>query len=450
VLRISQAGGTAEVVTKIDPPRETTHGYPYFLPDGQRFLFSAGGAVYLTSLDGTQKRKLIGVTATDASAPATPAISRAQYAPPRHKGDPGHLLYVRDATLMAQPVDPESLEQRGDAIPVAEQLSGAFGGALAYFSVSSSGALAYRAGGFSAGFTLRWFDRSGTALESIGRVGTYTDIALSKSGTQAAVTFVDDQSSTPDIWIADTAQAVLSRFTSSPAAEISPVWAPDDRRLAFSSLRTAQGLQGFIQGIDGAKEQQVVSTGRIRDWSSDGRYVLYDYRDSSGLFRFWVMPLDGDRKPIAYTHDRFNLAQGQFAPGDGTSGPPRWIAYVSNETGANNVYLQSFPPTGRGVLVSTGGGAEPRWRRDGKELFYVSPNGTLMAVDVTLTPTLNVGPPRELFKSPIASGGPRAFAFHYDVTPDGKRFLLIARPDQTAPAASPITVVLNWQATLRK
>jgi eukaryotic-like serine/threonine-protein kinase len=267
------------------------------------------------------------------------------------------------------------------------------------------------------------------------------------------VAFVDTRLITPDIWLMDAKRGVPSRFTTSPGIEVAPVWSPGDRRLAFSSGETAAGgLVGFMRDLTtSAADDQVLKRGRIRDLSPDGRYLLYDDRGGTGRSEMSVVPLDGDRAPIPYSVDRFSIAQGQFAPvADRGSGPPKWIAYVSNEAGDNEIYVQAFPPTGRGIRISSGGGLQPRWRRDGRELFYIAPGGSVMATSVTLAPDFKFEPPRELFKVPITSGGPRAFAFHYDVTPDGKRFLVITTPQAEAEGTNPITVVLNWLAGVKK
>jgi len=438
IYRISQSGGTAELVTKTNPPRDSAHAFPHFLPDG-RFLYLSSSLrnAYIGSLDGRVNEQLPGV------------VSRAEYVPPTTPADDGHLLSVRDGTLMAQPIDSSTFKPTGDAFPIAEELGGAFGGNLAYFSVSPSGVLAYRTGAFSGGLRLTWFDRVGQSLGTIGPSGNFTDVAVSRRGDQIAAAYVDTQAATPDIWLMDAKQGVPSRLTTSIGVEVAPVWAPDDRRVAFSTDEGGTALTGVVKDLSGgSKDEPIVMRGRVRDWSSDGRYLLYDLRDADGLFRFWVMPLEGERKPITYELARFNLAQGQFAPSG--SAPPKWIAYVSNESGANEIYVQGFPPTGRGIRVSGGGGQEPRWRADGKELFYIAPGGSVMAVDTTLEPTFSHSVPRELFKAPIASGGPRAFAFHYDVAPDGKRFLLITTPQAQTTAPPPITVVLNWQAALKR
>ena len=442
VLRLLQSGGAAELITKPDGG-VAGHLFPRFLPDGRHYLYSAGTTVYLAALDGTDSERLIE------------GVSPAQYAPPASRDSPGYLLYVREATLMAQGLDPSTFRRIGDAFPVAERINSTFGGSLPFFSVSPTGALAYRTGATAGDLSLTWFDRDGKSLGSIGRPGTYTDVAISRSGNQVAAAFLDARSTAADIWLLDARRGVPSPLTSAPGVDATPVWSPDDQRLAFSSDRgeTYGALNGFLQRLSGvAMEEQVLKGGTIRDWSRDGQYLLYDDRDDRGAYRLSVLPLEGERRPIAYPHDRFNEAQGQFAPGrgGGRAGPPKWIAYSSNASGDNEIWVQAFPPSGRGIRISNGGGVEPRWRHDGRELFYLSPEGGLMSVDITLEPQFAVGQARELFKTRIVRGGSRAYSYHYDVAPDGKRFLIITRPEEGSVESPPITVVLNWQAALKK
>jgi Tol biopolymer transport system component len=445
VFRISDGGGPAEPVTKSEVPGNA-HAFPHFLPDGKHFVYvsttsATAGTVRLASLDGRINEPLVE------------GVSRAQYVPPSAPGEAAHLLYVREATLMAHPFDSDTFKLAGNAFPIAEQVDSAFSGLVAFFSSSPGGALAYRTGTSSDGLSLTWFDRGGRPLRMIGPTGNYTDVALSRAADRVAVALTDARSIAPDIWLMDAKQGVPSRLTSSAGAEVAPVWSPDDQRLAFSSSAIGGGqLAGFLRNLSGAAEDDnVLKAGRIRDWSSDGRYLLYDNRGETGRFHLSILPLEGDRKPIEYAFDRFSLAQGQFAPDPrGALGPPKWIAYVSNESGDNEIYVQAFPPTGRGIRISTSGGLQPRWRRDGKELFYIAPGGSVMAAEVTLAPDFRNEPPRELFKAPITSGGPRAFGFHYDVTADGKQFLVITTPQEETGVSTPITVVLNWQAALRR
>jgi Tol biopolymer transport system component/tRNA A-37 threonylcarbamoyl transferase component Bud32 len=442
VWRISQSGGAATLVTKVDASKETAHAFPHFLPDDSHFIYSAGGAVFLSSLNGGAPERLIDV------------VSRAQYAPPLAAGHTGHLLYVRESTLMAQPLDSSTFHPVGDAFPIAEQVGSGFGGLLSFFSVSPSGALSYRTGSGVGPLQLGWFDRSGQLLGTVGRPGQYTDVAISRDGKQVVAALQDARSAAPDLWLMNTTDGVPNPLTSLPSAETAPVWSPDGLQLAFSSDRGGVygDLNGYVKDLTGSgREELVLKSARMRDWSRDGKYLLYDNRASGG-FQLWYAPLDGERKPMPFPHGPLSEAQGQFAPNPQGAGlVPRWIAYTSNETGDNEIYVRSFPPGGaRSVRISPDGGSDPRWRADGKELFYISRDDRLMAVDVKAGATFEHGSPRELFKTRIRPGGPQAYALHYDVAPDGKRFLIITRPAAADVTSPPITVVMNWLAGVKK
>jgi eukaryotic-like serine/threonine-protein kinase len=259
-------------------------------------------------------------------------------------------------------MNPNTFAPVGDAFPLAERIGTAFGGILGFFSVSPTGGLTYRAGAESPpGAGLTWFDRKGNSLGFVGTSGQYTDVAISRGGNQIAVTLQDTQSAAPDIWLLDVKQGVPARITSAPGVDSTPGWSPDDRRLAFTSDRgDVRGtVNAYLQDSSGTgKEEQVLKSARVRDWSSDGQYLVYDDRAESGIWRLWAVPLTGDRKPIAYPHGSFDAAGGQFAPNPPQApGPPRWIAYTSNEAGQYEVYVQSFPP-GRGKFrISNGGGS---------------------------------------------------------------------------------------------
>jgi hypothetical protein len=206
---------SAELVTKTETSKESAHAFPHFFPDGKHFVYTAGAqGIYPATLDGNVKRRL------------AEEGSRAQYAPPLMRGRPGHLIYLREATLMAQPLDPEKFEPAGDAFPVADRVSSGFGGLLAFFSVAPSGALSYRSGPGAERLQLEWFDRKGTSLGTLGLPQQYTDVAISSDGQRIAAAFVDAQSSAPDIWLLDVMQGVPARFTSSPSVDAAPVWSP--------------------------------------------------------------------------------------------------------------------------------------------------------------------------------------------------------------------------------
>jgi Tol biopolymer transport system component len=390
---------------------------------------------FLTSLDRNKKKTILNGSFSNATA----------YAPALTAGDNSHLLFLLHGMLMAQPFDDKRFELTGEVFPVANQVT--------YFSVSANGVLAYRGGTgiipTQIDQQLEWIDRTGQSLGVVGPPGAYNDMALSSNGKEVAIT----QRDAGDIWIWDFDRNVQTRFTFGPSLDWEPVWSPDDKRLAFASRR--DGLDKIYlkdsSGI-GSEEAAPKSADRQRPkaWSPDGKFLLYMHGDPRGgaTFNLWVLPVDSarpaEREATPYFTSRFNITQGQFSPGKASA--PRWVAYTSNESGQDQVYVQSFP-TGTGKFqISAGGGVQPRWRKDGKELFYLSLDQKLMAVDVKTSPTFEHGTPRELFQTHIAGGGVLANIFRYDVAPDGNRFLVLNQADAKASDSSAITVVSNWAA----
>jgi Tol biopolymer transport system component/predicted Ser/Thr protein kinase len=442
ILRTSEAGGDVILVTKADTSKnEIAHTFPQFLPDGQHFIYTAGGRVHLSTL--------AGVTKAVAEVP-----SRAQYAPPVARDEPGHLLFLRESTLMAQPVVPGSFELKGSAFPLAQDVGSTFGGALSFFSVSPSGALAFQTGPTSNSQPV-WFDRKGNVVGTLGSPGRYTSLDLSRSGKQVAVTHEDERSqSRADIFLMDAVQGVLTKLTSDPANDSGPVWSPDDRRVVFTTDRGGAWGDWKTYWTDSSgtgKEELVLSGARVKDWSDDGNFLSYNVR-LAGFFQLAVLPLAGDRKPVLYPETAWIQAGGVFAPSPpgASPAPPRWIAYVSTELGQNEVYVQSYPPGGQKIRISDAGGTDPRWGPDGKELFYIDRNDNLMRVEVKLDPDFWHDRPAKLFPTRIISGGPQAFASRYDISRDGSRFLILSRPSNEQLPSASVTVVLNWQAERKK
>jgi hypothetical protein len=442
LFRVSQAGGMPTRMTTPDESHgEIGHLRPWFLPDGRHFLYivrarrAEDWAIYLTRVDGKERKRL--VSARQAGA----------YAPPAPGSENGHLLFLREGTLMAQPLDPRRFEPIGDPLPVAEQVGSIL--AMGFFSVSANGVLAYRsatAGGIA---RLVWFDREGKSLGTVGPPGGYTGgLALSPDGNRVAVDQTD-QTGNHDIWLLDTARGVPTRFTfdARPAGAVAVgvgAWSPDGSRLVFADNRA--GNFGIYQkdSSGSGNEELLLKTPtaglpmRPWDWSPDGRHLLYGVLDPATGADLWVLPAPtgnpAERKPIPYLQTRSNELQGQFSP-DG-----HWIVYVSGEgPSKTQIYVQSFPVGTGKFQISTGdGGREPRWRRDGKELFYIATDGKLMAVEVKTAPRFEAGVPKALFDSRIlGGGGPAARAlFRYDVAADGKRFLVAAASTATQGSAA--------------
>jgi Tol biopolymer transport system component len=399
---------------------------PHFLPDGRRFLYFVRGnpevrGVYVGQLDATlEARRLL-----DSDTGAVFASS-------------GHLLFVQQGRLVAQTFNPDRLELVGKPFPVAEGVSGD----RAYpATVSRTGSIAYRGGSAGTHRQFVWFDRSGREISKVGDAVTTTLSQPSLSGDGHRVAFYRGVSGNPDVWLLDLRRGGFSRFTSDPADDVSPVWSPDGSRIIFSSNR--RGTHELYQKpVDGDRSEEVLlSTGQFvnaTDWSRDGRIVLFTSRDPKSGFDIWALPLDG--KPLSIVQTAFDEQAAQFAP-DG-----HWIAYQSNESGVAEVYVRPFPGPGERVAVSSGGGTQVRWGRDGKELFYVARDGRLMAVPIQLTSnTPDIGTPVGLFPLPIGGAVQQGDVRHkYMVSIDSRQFL-VATVKEDPPA--PITVILNWKGS---
>ena len=359
------------------------------------------------------------------------------------------MLFLDGDTLMGQAFDAERLELRGQAFLVEGGVGRSSTGTGSY-SVSGTGTLAY-AGTLSTPGRLTWFNRGGNPSDSAGSLGDYTDFRLSPDQTRLAASLADPKTGFPDIWITDLTRRSSAPFTFGPAVNASPVWAPDGARIMFRTTR-AGGLAEFYakSAGGGGKEEPVLSQTTARasgvlsanmmlwDWSPDGRHLLFSATTSSD-YDLWLVPLAGDPKPVSFLSAPGDQWHGNFSP-DG-----KLVAYSSNESGRFEVHVQTFPLTDRQWTVSTTGGYKPRWRADGREMYYLSTDQKLMAVGVGPGPSF--GAPTELFQVRVA-GGVSSYRTHYVPSRDGQRFLINTPTGD--PAMVPITVVLNWTAALKK
>jgi len=453
IMQVPAAGGVATFLTTAGG-HNGTHAFPSFLPDGRHFFYlrvSEIPGIYLGSIDETPEQQ--------SSRRILSTSLMAVYTTSR---DPrmGRLFFLREGTLLAQAFDERSLQLQGDPIPVAERVGSLF--LSGQFSVSPSGVLAFRGGKTALWLSrLSWFDRQGRQLGNVGDTGTYsyTDLALSSDGTRLAAARIDPRVARGEvgiwvIWLLDLIRGVSTRFTFDLAPASAPVWSPDGTRVAFAALRTGgNGIYQKATNGSGREQELVRATVDPKlpdDWSHDERFLLYTHVDPRTHADLWVLPLavdgtpSGAATPLANTE--FSEEQGRFSP------DARWIAYASDESGRSEIYIQPFPapPNGGSKMpISRDGGSEPRWRRDGKELFYFSPDGKLMAADVTEGLTFKASVPRTLFQVPVAQIAHNAVStqvFGWDVAPDGKRFLI----DTATTSTEPVTVLLNWTAELKK
>jgi len=427
--RVPAAGGKAASLTNLDPTRqETSHLWPYFLPDGRHFVYLATtakretDAIYLGSLDSPKRKHLLN------------GNSNAAYA------SPGYLLFWRDGALTAQRFDLRKMEVIGEAFPISQAIKHYAAINHAYFSLSANNTLVYFSGAPKT--QLMWFDRGGRLISAASPEGKYDSFSLSPDGKRVAAGDADSRNNTFDIWLLELARGNPSRFTFDSSDDSYPVWSPDGRRIIYASNR--DGLFNLYQrASSGAASEEILFKSDSRkyptDWSRDGRFLIYITEDPATKWDLWVLALDGTRKTKPFARSAFDELQGQFSP-DG-----RWIAYASEESGKWEVYVEPFPATGSKWKISTAGGADPAWRRNGKELFYLAADKKLMAVEVkTDSLSFDAGIPQSLFGTRVT--GLTDSRNHYVVTPDGKRFLVNTVIEEAT--ASPVNVVVNWTGQL--
>ena len=435
IYRVPASGGTPVPVTRLDSGRqEGSHRWPQFLPGGRQFLFTVRSGlaeqrgVYVGSVDDQTRRLLIR------------GDTNAAYAG-------GQLLFLDGDTLLGRPFDGERIAFSGEPFTIAASIGRSSNGNGA-FAASAAGTLAYAPSMMQHG-RLTWYSRNGNALGTAGPDGDndLSDFRLSPDETRLAVSLIDAKLATPDIWLTDLLRGGTSRFTFGPSLNASPVWSPDGTRIAFRTNR--KGLVEFYQngtGGGGSDEPLMLeeaarnagltsTTVYLTDWSPDGNNIVFSADAPADL---WVLPLSARSSPVRVLRAPSDQLHGNFSP-DG-----RFVSYSSNESGRFEVYVQTFPFSDRKWLISTSGGYEPRWRRDGREIYYLSADGNMVAVAAALGQTPSFGVPQILFRTRVHPG---VFALrtHYVPSADGNRFLIHTR--SADPAAALITVVLNWTAT---
>jgi Tol biopolymer transport system component len=418
--RISAAGGLVTPATSLEAD-ELRHVFPHFLPDGQHFLYAGFGAngvaIYVGSLNSKARTPLLRDVGQEVGY------------------SEGRLFFVRASTLMTQRFNVAALTLEGEPSPVAEIPGGTF-------SVSTNGVLAYQSGTNSNRRRLEWFDRTGKSLGTLGEPASYYTVEISPDGSHAAGSIWQQASSAMgDVWLYDVTGNGRTRLTFDAANTWGrAVWTPDGRRLVYGKKRSGHAsVDLFQKAADGAGDEQAVledgANKLASSWSPDGRFLLYMATTTGS--NMMVLPLFGDRKPFPFTQGRFNPFYGQFSP-DG-----RWVAYRSNESGRNEVYVAAFPGAAGKRQISTAGGVWPRWRRDGKEIFYLDPGSMLMVAAVSGEgSSFGVTSVTGLFEAHAVSD------FPYDVSADGQRFLIVRAYDDTSTAG--ITVTVSGTAARKK
>jgi len=429
---VSDRGGAARPVTTLNIARgETGHQVLRFLPDGRRFLYATSGpqpAVYAASVDGGAAKEILR------------GVVEATFV------EPGYLLFKRQQRLMAQRFDPRALELQGDPQPIAEHVAG---GA---FSASDEGTLVYRSDG-SYATELVWFTREGQRAGVVGPPGQYQQVVISPSGRRAALQRIDTDTGNPDIWTVDLTTGIPSRLTLDPALDADPAWSADDRQIAFTTFRTGTGTVDVWDLVSGRQQplfamppiEQPAPAGpqtgsltslaparipqgiALDDWTTDGTLVVRTFGQA-----VYAVPPAAERRPVLLADTPYVEDQAQVSA-DG-----RLIAFNSDESGRWEVYIATFPGFTQKRQVSNAGGMQPRWRRDGKELFYLAGDGAMMAVEVSLAPQPTSTMPVRLFDTGLS---PSPSVPQYDAAADGTRFLVLA---PFAAGGEPITFILNW------
>jgi Tol biopolymer transport system component len=436
LMRVNIGGGTPQAVTKLDyAKKESAHLWPQFLPDGKHFIFFVGAessettGVYAGSLD-SPKYTLLFSGETNAIFSST-------------SGSSGYLLYMRNGALIGQPFNASKLATTGDSMTLATNMEPVESLRLAQISASNNGTLVYQSAGRSTR-QLAWLDRSGKSLGLLGEPADWGPPRISPDGKHVAVGRKDEKSSQPVLWILNAADGSADRLTHMRGASAQPVWSPDGSRVGFSNDDLGR-FNLYVQGANGqATAEPVYRSGNAKffdDWSRDGRFLLFDEIIPGMNHGLYLLNL-GDRRATAIIDTIHSEGYGTLSP-DG-----KWLAYQSDETGINEVVVQAFDGAEKGTkklyTISHGGGGLPKWRRDGKELFYITQPGKVFAVNVH--PTNNefaFDPPKELFHTRPT---PRSWNL-YDVAPDGERFLLNTPMDW--PSGSKIVVITAWQNELK-
>jgi serine/threonine protein kinase/Tol biopolymer transport system component len=434
LFRVSSSGGSPVGITKLDASRsETSHRWPVFLPDGKHFLYLGANfsgllennAIFLGTLDSQERRLLVGTSANAAYA------------------EPGYLLYLRDnKTLVAQSFDLRHYVLSGEPFSLSDEVLYFPQVDRAVYGVAGGDVLVTQTGKGTTFSQLTWFDRGGRPAGTVGVPGSHNNVRLSPDGHRVTTDQTDPDGRHRNIWIHELAQGpATTRLTFEPSFDSNPIWSPDGKQILFCTTRGG-GFRLYLKNADGSgSDEEVADLGSVGqgnawDWSRNGKYLLV--RKANELwFLSWPERV---AKPLLQAN--WTVRNAQFSP-DG-----RWMAYASNETGSMEIYVSPFPSINGKWQVSSGGGQEPRWRQDGKELFYLSADAKMMAVAVTTGASFKAASPVALFQThppqPVSSQDD----FSYDVSSDGQRFLIATTVDEAN--AAPLSILLNWASQIEK
>jgi serine/threonine protein kinase/Tol biopolymer transport system component len=436
LYRVAVAGGTANRITVPDSSRgENSHRWPIFLPDGKHFLYLAANvagvtdpdAIFVGKLDSNEKKLVARATGNPAYAVQ------------------GYLLFCREKTLYRQRFDAAKLEASGEAVPLLTDVSYRPRILHNAYAVSDTGALVALRGSEVSLSKLVWRDRKGNEIGTVGNPNGYANAALAPDGKVVGLERTDEESQNTDLWTYDLQRDSAKRLTFDPSIDADPIWSPDGKKILFASSRGGL-FQLYIKSADGGEDEKLLPLDASdrgdkypTAWSSDGKYILYERTTQATAL--WTAEMPG-LKTSRLLQGPGTTKNGQFSP-DG-----RWLAYTSNESGKWEIYITSFPELRGKWQVSNTGGTQPRWRGDGKELFYLASDGKMTAVQLTAKEHFDSGQPIPLFQASAREQVAGSELITYDVAKDGQRFLIDTQMEKEG--ALPMMVILNWNANLER
>jgi serine/threonine protein kinase len=431
---VSATGGTPRTVIPLASD-EAFHSLPRFIDGGRRFIFVAGVGSEIRG-GGQRRLRIASVGRSDSRV----MFDIGEYVSPVAVAE-GQFVFLRGNTLMAQPFDDASGSLVGEPVPILDRVHLIASRPYGAISLSeSTGVLAYVPDIETANHQLTWVDRSGRQTATLGERGDYSNLEISPDGKYVSLAILDPTKRTRDVWLIDLARGVRTRFTFDPGEERTAIWSPTGDRVIFNAQRKTVERELYVKASNGSgTETPLLADGLSKDpmsWSPDGRVLLYRV-STKGRSDIWVQPLGTDAKPYAFLEGPHDENFGRFSP-DG-----RWVAYMSDESGQPEVYVMPFSGAGGKWQVSAAGGSYPRWRGDGRELFFLSADGKMMSVSVDATTSaFKLDAPRTLFQA----GAALQVGYQYAVTRDGERFLI----NTAASSSYPVTVITDWTSLLKK